>query len=104
MKMAMIHNFAVIKIGEIDWNEIEISVHDRFIFPNLEKFLKVDTFWGGFDKNSSKGLDWCGYTYIPPISIDAFFEAIKDIEGLEELRDLCLIAKRENAWIEHKGL
>lgn len=102
--MAMVHDFSVIKICEPDWDEIKISIHDRFIRPNLEKFMTVDTFKGGFDKNPSKGIDYCGYTYIPPTSMDAFCEAVKGVEGLEELEKIVSEVKKENAWIEHCGL
>ena len=97
--MAMVHKFYL-----LNDEASEIGVHDDIIFHHLERFLTVDTFWGGFDKNPTKGFDYCGYTYIPPESIDELFEAIRGIHEFEELRELCLIAKKENAWIEHRGL
>ena len=97
--MAMVHKFSL-----LDDEALEIEIHDDIIFPNLEKFLTVDTFWGSFDKNPSKGLDYCGYTYIPPTSLDALLKAVKGLEGLEELEKLAHRAKKENAWIEHIGL
>lgn len=98
MQMAMVHRFY------LSDDVLGIVIHDDLILPSLERFLTVDTFWGGFDKNPSKGLDYCGYTYIPPMSMDAFYEAVKGVAGLDELEKLCLLAKKENAWIVHHGL
>ena len=97
--MAMVHTFSL-----CDNEALKIKIHDDILFSHLERFLSVDTFWGAPDKNPSKGLDYCGYTFIPPESIDAFIEAVKGIDGLEELEKLAYSAKKENAWIEHIGL
>lgn len=97
--MAMVHKFSL-----LDDEALEIEIHEDIIFPNLEKFLTVDTFWGSFDKNPSKGLDYCGYTYIPPTSLDALLKAVKGSAGLEELEKLCSEAKKENQYIIHCGI
>ena len=102
--MAMVHKFNVMKPDDAEWEEMEISIHDSFIFPNHERFKAVDTFWGRCDKKTSKGLDYCGYTYIPPESMDALLNAVKGVAGLEELEKLALFAKEKNARIEHIGL
>ncbi len=99
INMAMVHTFSL-----CDNEALKIKICDDIIFPHFERFLSVDTFLGAPDKNPSKGLDYCGYTFIPPKSLDAFIEGVKGIDGLEELEKLALLAKDKNEWIEHIGL
>ena len=78
-----------------------ITVYDEHIeSPDLSR---IDFFWHSIDV-SGKGLAYCGVTLIPPCSIKAFTDVIKDVSALSELRELSEKALAENKWIIHFGL
>ena len=51
-----------------------------------------------------KGIAYYGITLIPPISMQAFISAIKNVPELSELKALVQKAYAENKWIIHFGL
>ncbi len=80
-----------------------IAVDDCHI-ENLDAHLiQVDFYWHTLDM-PAKGMAYTGITLIPPTSMQAFIAIIKDINGLNELKDLLEKALSENKWVIHFGL
>lgn len=80
-----------------------IFVNDDHIEGLLGKLDEVDLYWHSLDV-PGKGLAYCGITLIPPRSMPAFIDIIKDIRELDELKALMQKAKAENKYIIHYGL
>ncbi len=80
-----------------------ISVDDDYLEDIVVKFNCIDFYWHTLDVKG-KGIAYCGVTLIPPCSIKAFIDVIKDISGLSELKELSEKALRESKWIIHYGL
>lgn len=80
-----------------------ISVDDDYLEDIIGAFNGIE-FYHHTLSVKEKGLAYCGITLIPPESIDAFIEVIKNIYGLKELLALSQKALEENKWIIHFGL
>ena len=80
-----------------------ISVDDEYLEDIVANFDNIDFYWHTIDVKGS-GLAYCGITLIPPLSIRAFIDVIKDISALSELKELSEKALLENKWIIHFGL
>ncbi len=80
-----------------------ISVDDIHLEDIVEKFCIIDTYWHTTDIKG-KGIEYCGITLIPPESLDAFLDVIRNNADLSELYNLAETAKKENKWIIHFGL
>ncbi len=80
-----------------------ICVDDDYLEDIVENFNHTDFYWHTPDVKG-KGLAYCGVTLIPPCSIKAFTDVIKDVSALSELRELSEKALAENKWIIHFGL
>lgn len=80
-----------------------ICVDDELI-ENIDRALTdIDFYWHTIDVKG-KGLAYCGVTLVPPCSLDAVIDVIKDIPALSELKELTEKAVKENKWIIHFGL
>ena len=106
------HEFGIMQTSPVkgkrydDYDPYEyncISVGDDYLEDITEKLCNIDFYWHTLDVKG-KGLAYCGITLIPPESIDAFIEVIKNIYGLKELLALSKKALEENKWIIHFGL
>ena len=80
-----------------------ISVEDELLETVDRKFNEIDFYWHTLDVNG-KSIAYCGVTLIPPDSMNAFIDIIKDIPDLSELKELTEKALKENKWIIHFGL
>lgn len=80
-----------------------ISVNDDYLENILDEFDNIDFYWHTTDI-SGKGIAYVGITLIPPESLSAFSDVIKDKSGLSQLYGLTLKAIKENKWIIHFGL
>ena len=80
-----------------------ISVDDNYVEKIDTSLSNIDFFWHTLDV-PAKGIAYTGITLIPPTSIQAFTAVIKDIEELNELKDLLEKALVENKWVIHFGL
>ena len=80
-----------------------ISVNDDYLEDIAINFNCIDFYWHTLDVKG-KGIAYGGVTLIPPCSIKAFIDVIKDISGLSELKELLEKALRESKWIIHFGL
>ena len=80
-----------------------ISVNDDYLENIVENFNHIDFYWHTLDV-PEKGIAYCGVTLIPPRSIKAFVDVIKDISDLSELKELAEKALKENKWIIHYGI
>jgi hypothetical protein len=80
-----------------------ISVDDDFLEGVIDAFNPIDFYWHTLDVQG-KGLAYCGITLIPPQSLAAFLDAIRDCPGLSELTALAKHAQKECKWIIHYGL
>ena len=80
-----------------------ISVDDNYIEDIVAKFNLIDFYWHTLDA-PEKGIAYAGVTLIPPTSMQAFIDVIKDVFGLSELKELSEKAFAENKWIIHFGL
>ncbi len=80
-----------------------ISVDDDHLEDIVGNFDHIDFYWHTLDVKG-KGIAYCGITLIPPDSIEAFVDVIKDIPELSELKKLSKKALLENKWIIHYGL
>ncbi len=80
-----------------------ISVDDHYLEDVDANLNYIDFYWHTLDVKG-KGIAYCGVTLMPPCSIKAFVNVIKDIDGLSELRELSEKALKENKWIIHFGL
>lgn len=85
------------------WEYDCISVDDEFLEGIVEKFNHIDFYLHTLDVKG-KGIAYCGITLIPPCSMDAFVDVIKDISELSELKELLKTARAESKWIIHYGL
>ena len=85
------------------WEYDCISVDDEYLEGIVENFNHIDFYWHtlGIKK---KGIAYSGVTLIPPCSIQAFMDVIKDISALYELKELSQKALKENKWIIHFGI
>ena len=82
-----------------------INLHDDVIRPILHKFEIVDTLFGGFIPCS--GLNYYGFTLIPPESIPVLISVLIQINtGLEfdALLNLCTEALDKRQYILHSGV
>ena len=80
-----------------------ISVDDHYVENIAAHLIHLDFYWHTLDI-PAKGMAYTGITLIPPTSMQAFAAIIKDIKGLNELKDLLEKALSENKWIIHFGL
>lgn len=80
-----------------------ISVNDDYLEDIVAEFDHIDFYWHTLDVKG-KGIAYWGVTLIPPSSIEAFVDVIKDVYGLSELKELSEKAIKENKWIIHFGL
>ncbi len=80
-----------------------ICVDDEDLEPIMSDFKSIDFYWHTLDVKG-KGLEYSGVTLIPPCSIKAFIDVIKDISVLSKLKELCKKALKENKWIIHFGI
>ena len=80
-----------------------ISIDDDYVEKIVANLNNIDFFWHALDV-PAKGIAYTGITLIPPTSIQAFTAVIKDIEELNELKDLLEKALVENKWVIHFGL
>lgn len=80
-----------------------VSVNDDYLEDIVANFNHIDFYWHTLDVKG-KGIAYCGITLIPPCSIQAFIDVIKDITALHELRKLLEKALAANKWIIHFGL
>lgn len=80
-----------------------ICVDDEDLEAVLLNFKSIDFYWHILDVKD-KGLEYSGITLIPPCSIKAFIDVIKDISVLSKLKELCKKALKENKWIIHFGI
>ena len=85
------------------WEYDCISVDDEYLEGIVENFNHIDFCWHTTDIRG-KGIAYCGITLIPPCSVTAFVEVIKDIPELSKLKVLSEKAFAENKWIIHYGL
>lgn len=80
-----------------------MTVDDDDLEDIAANFNSIDLYWHTLDVQG-KGLAYCGITLIPPSSMPAFIDAIRDSSVLSELRELSERALRENKWMIHYGL
>ncbi len=80
-----------------------ISIDDDYVEKIVAKLNNIDFYWHTLDV-PAKGIEYTGITLIPPTSMQAFIVVIKDIEELNELKDLLEKALVENKWVIHFGL
>lgn len=80
-----------------------VCVDDAYLEGIVERFAQIDFYWHTLDV-PGKGIAYCGITLIPPCSIRAFVEVIKDIPELSALRNLVEKARADDKWIIHYGL
>ena len=80
-----------------------ICVSDDYLEGIVGSFNHIDFYWHSIDAKG-KGLAYCGITLIPPFSLNAFIEVIKDISELSNLKELAQEALSEKKWIIHFGL
>ncbi len=80
-----------------------ISVNDDYLEDIVCDFNNIDFYWHTTDIKG-KGIAYAGITLIPPEALTAFSDVIKNKNGLNELYNLTLKAKKENKWIIHFGL
>ena len=80
-----------------------ISVDDAYIEDIAFHFGHIECCWHTVDVKG-KGLDYCGVTLIPPRSLEAFIDVIRDIQDLDALRKLMKEALYEDKWVIHFGI
>lgn len=80
-----------------------ISVDDDFLEDVAASFTPIDFYWHTLDVKE-KGLAYCGVTLIPPQSLDAFINVIRNLPGLSELTVLSETALKDGKWMIHFGL
>ena len=80
-----------------------IYVDDDYLEGIVERFNHIDFYCHTLDVKV-KGIAYYGITLIPPCSMEAFADVIKDISELSELEELLEKAHSENKWIIHYGL
>ena len=80
-----------------------ISVDDTYVEKIDAVLNNIDFYWHTLDM-PAKGIAYTGITLIPPTSLQAFTEVIKDIAELNVLKELLENAFVENKWVIHFGL
>ena len=55
-----------------------ISVDDDFLEGIVERFGQIEFYWHTLDVKA-RGIAYCGITLIPPDSIGAFLDVIRDV-------------------------
>lgn len=80
-----------------------IFTDDIYIEDIITGFSHIDCCYHSTDIKG-KGLNYCGITLIPPSSLPAFSEVIRDKNGLADLYALTETAIKEDKWIIHFGL
>ncbi|MBQ7898032.1 MAG: hypothetical protein IJ323_06375 [Clostridia bacterium] len=80
-----------------------IFVDDDYIEDIQEKLCVFDTFSHTVDI-PMKGLNYCGITLIPPMSISTFLSVLGDGTEYENLRKLLIDAEKRNKFVIHYGL
>ena len=55
-----------------------ISVDDDFLEGIVERFGQIEFYWHTLDVKA-RGIAYCGITLIPPDSIRAFLDVIRDV-------------------------
>ena len=80
-----------------------ISVDDDYVEDIDANLNNIDFFWHTLEW-PAKGIAYTGITLIPPTSIQAFIDVIKDVIELSELKELLGKALAEDKWIIHFGL
>jgi hypothetical protein len=87
----------------VPWEYDCISVDDGHLEGIDNHLCRIDFYWHTLDVKG-KGIAYCGVTLIPPCSVKAFIDVIKDISELSNLKALLEKAHSENKWIIHFGL
>lgn len=80
-----------------------ILTDDIYLEDIITGFNHIDFYYHTTDI-AGKGLNCCGITLIPPSSLPAFSEVIRDKQGLADLCALTGKALSENKWIIHFGI
>ncbi len=80
-----------------------ISVKDDYLELVVADLNNIDFYWHTIDVKG-KGLAYCGITLIPPCSLKAVIDVVKDVSSLAELKELSEKALIDNLWIIHFGL
>lgn len=80
-----------------------ISVDDDYAEDIDVNLNNIDFFWHTLEW-PAKGIAYTGITLIPPTSMQAFIDVIKDVIELSELKELLGKALAEDKWIIHFGL
>lgn len=80
-----------------------ISVDDDYVEDIDANLNNIDFFWHTLEW-PAKGIAYTGITLIPPTSMQAFIDVIKDVIELSELKELLGKALAEDKWIIHFGL
>lgn len=85
------------------WKYHCISVEDDDMEKIDRAFSGIDCYWHTTDVKG-KGLAYCGVTLIPPESLGAFIDVIRDISAFSELEGLMKKAHMEHRWVIHFGI
>lgn len=114
--MSLKHEFGIIdNLNEFSFNEYSpekfncISVNDDAIQTLLRPLNMLDTFYHSLD-NPNYGLDYYGYTVIPPKSLPKFLDIIltsKLLKKNDDITELCskiIKAEQENKYMIHYGI
>lgn len=80
-----------------------IVVDDESVQAAAEKLKSVKCYWNGLDRTET-GLAYHGITLIPPESVGEMIEAFKDVTGMERLKEMMVVAKRERKFVIHFGM
>ena len=73
------------------------------MLSSLFSLNNIDFYWHTLDV-PAKGISYTGITLIPPTSIQAFIDVIKDVAELNELKVLLKKALVGNKWVIHFGI
>ncbi len=80
-----------------------ISVEDDYLELVTSKLNNIDFYWHTTDVKG-KGLAYYGVTLIPPDSLKAVIDVVREVSVLAELKELSEKALKDNLWIIHFGL
>lgn len=80
-----------------------ISIDEMYLENIAAEFNHIDFYWHTIEIKG-KGIAYCGVTLIPPTSMNAFADVIKNADGLSELRELVNTALKEDKWLIHFGV
>lgn len=80
-----------------------IAIDDERLEPFLPALFQIDCFWHSLD-TPGKGLDYCGISLIPPVSLEDVLHIIQGVPALANLQKLFQAAKEKNQYVIHYGL